>query len=304
MRSHPYPLGFLAALLVLGASASHQSAKVEVPPAFYFPGANSRPTYFTIHNVYEAWATSKGRGVKVGVLDHSFGFRTHPGLYAGGANFQTGEWGEPFDSVSWHGYWMAATLREMAPEVEVYALGTHSSNEGTKVDAMVRAIDWAIEHQLNVLTYSGERFSAAVRPRLDSAVNRALAKGMITTFIHYPHPDNLLPTCLCPRGGDDERDPDVNIFPYDYSVLFTKQYADWMERGSASGYRPFLSISSTSPVTAAFVAILKSARPDLGPTAVKRVLMETSHRTTFEGRMSQRTVDVAAAVRSVTAQPK
>ncbi len=304
MRSHACPLGVFVAAMALGAAACHRSQRVEVPPAFYFPAANSRPTYFTIHNVYDAWVTSKGGGVKVGILDHSFGFRTHPGLYAGGANFQTGRWGAAFDTVSWHGYWMAATLREVAPDVEIYALGTYSSDESSKVDAMVRAIDWAIAHDLNVLTYSGERFSAAVRPRLDSAVARAVAKGIVTTFIHYPYPANLLPTCLCPRNGDDERDPDLNVLHYDYSVLFTKQYADWMDRGAASGYRPFLSISSTSPVTAGFVAILKSARPDLGPAALKRVLMETSHATTFEGRSAPRTVDIAAAVRSVVTSPR
>lgn len=299
MRPMTYPLSVLAVALVFAGASSDEGQKVEVPPAFYFPMANSRPTYFTTHNIYDAWATSKGRGVRVGVLDHSFGYRTHPGLYAGGANFQTGEWGEPFDSVSWHGYWMAATLREVAPEVEIYALGTYSANESSKVDAMVRAIDWAIEHDLHVLTYSGERFSAALRARLDSAVDRAVAKGIVTTFIHYPHPANLLPTCLCPRSGDDERDPDVNILHYDYSVLFTRQYADWMERGAASGYRPFLSISSTSPVTAAFVAILRSVRPDLGPAELKQILMETSKRTTFEGRTSLRTVDMAEAIRRV-----
>lgn len=139
---------------------------------------------------------------------------------------------------------------------------------------------------------------------LDSAVDRALAAGIVTTFIHYPHPGNLLPTWLGPRTGDDERDPDVNILHYDYSVLFTRQYADWMGRGTASGYRPFLSISSTSPVAAAFVAMLLSARPDLRPPDLRRVLMETSQATTFEGRRSQRTVDIAAAIQRVTGPPR
>jgi len=73
------------------------------------------------------------------------------------------------------------------------------------VDAMVRAIDWAIEHELDVLTYSVQRFSAATRPRLDSAVDRALAHGIVTVFIHYPHLGNVLPTWLGPVSGDDER---------------------------------------------------------------------------------------------------
>jgi hypothetical protein len=275
-----------------------QSA-VEAPPVIRFTNANSRQTYFTIHNIWEAWEFSKGAGAKVGILDHSFGYGKHEGLYAGGENFQTDEWGEYFSESSHHGFWMASTLREVAPEVDIYALGTYSSDESAKVNAMVRAIDWAIENDLDVLTYSAARFSAENRPRLDEAVDRALEHGIVFTFIHYPHPGNLLPTWLGPRSGDDEREPDVNILHYDYQLIFTERYLDWLERGKESGYRPYLSISSTSPVTAGFVALLKGVQPDLGPAEIKRILMETSRPLTFEGQRAPRTVDAAAALRSV-----
>jgi len=277
----------------------HAQSPVEAPPIIRFPNANSRQTYFTIHNIWEAWEFSKGAGVKVGILDHSFGFGKHEGLYAGGQNFQTDEWGEYFSESSHHGFFMASTLREVAPEVEIYALGTYSSDEMARVDAMVRAIDWAIEHDLDVITYSARRFSLENRPGLDAAVDRALAHGIVITFIHYPHPGNLFPTWLGPRSGDDEREPDVNILHYDYSLIFTERYLDWQERGKESGYRPYLSISSTSPVTAAFVAMLKSVRPDLTPADIKRILMETARPLTFEGYEAPRAVDAAAALRSL-----
>ena len=293
-------LALLASTPGAASAATQEIPTVEAPAILYFPNANSRPTYFTIHNVHDAWTISKGAGVKVGILDHSFGYDVHPGLYAGGENFQIGGWAESFNNVSHHGFWMASTLREIAPEVEIYALGTYSSDESDKVDAMVRAIDWAIAHDLDVLTYSAARFSPENRKRLDSAVDRALTKGIVITFIHYPHPGNLLPTWLGPRTGDDDREPDVNILQYDYSVVFTKQYADSMRHGTAASYRPFLSISSTSPVTAGFVALLRSVRSDLKPAELKRILMETSQVTIFEEKTSPRTVDIAAALRSVT----
>ena len=290
---------FVSALGAISATAQ-ETPTVDAPPILYFPNANSRPTYFTIHNVHEAWAISKGEGVKVGILDHSFGYDVHKDLYAGGNNFQKGDWGKSFYNESHHGFWMASTLHEIAPDAEIYALGTYSSDESDKVDAMIQAIDWAIVNNLDVLTYSAARFSPDNRVRLDSSVDRALAKGIVTTFIHYPHPGNILPTWLGPMTGDDDREPDLNILHYDYSVVFTKQYADWMQHGTASGYRPFLSLSSTSPVTAGFVALLKSVRPDLKPTELKRILMETSRATIFEGKESPRTVDIAASIRSVT----
>ncbi len=295
-----YTLGLLAAGIAgIGAIGSKRQASAEPPEVLVFPGANSRATYLSIHNVREAWEMARGAGVKVGILDHSFGFSVHPGLYAGGRSFQTDDWAQSFDTVSHHGYWMASTLHELAPEAQIYALGTYSSDEGAKVDAMVRAIDWAIANHLDVLTYSANRFSPAVRPRLDSAVDRALAAGIVTTFIHYPHPGNLLPTWLGPRTGDDEREPDLNILQYDYQVIFPQRYGEWMRRGPASGYVPFLSLSSTSPVAAAFVALVRSARPGLAPAEVKRILRETARPLTFEGRRAERTVDVAAALRSL-----
>ena len=297
-------LSFGIALIICALGANSATAQeiptVDASPILYFPNANSRPTYFTVHNVHEAWVISKGEGIKVGILDHSFGYDVHKDLYTGGKNFQTGDWGESFNNVSHHVFWMASTLHEIAPSVEIYALGTYSSDESDKVDAMIQAINWAIANNIDVLTYSAARISPVNRVRLDSCVDRAIAKGIVTTFIHYPHPGNILPTWLGPMTGDDEREPDVNILHYDYSVVFTKPYVNWMQDGAEAGYRPFLSISSTSPVTAGFVAMLKSVRPDLTPIELKRILMETSRATVFEGKESPRTVDIAAAIRNVT----
>jgi hypothetical protein len=111
-----------------------------------FRGANSHETYFTMHNIRAAHAITKGKGAKIGILDHSFGFDVHPGLYAGGQPFQADDWAQTFHERSHHGYWMALVAHEIAPEAEIYALGTSSSDERVKVDAMVKAIDWAIAH--------------------------------------------------------------------------------------------------------------------------------------------------------------
>ena len=262
-----------------------------------FPGANSRATYFTMHNIREAQAVTKGKGAKIGILDHSFGFEVHPGLYAGGQAFQSDEWAQTFARNSHHGYWMAVVAREIAPEAEIYALGTRSSSESVKVDAMVKAIDWAIEHRLDAITYSDARFSPALRAKLDAAVSRAVAAGIVVCFIHYPHPDNLLPSGLFPRNGDDEREPDVNILHYDYSVVFVNEYQLAIEGKSQRGYTPFLSLSSTSPVTAAIVALLRSVNPKLTPAQCKQILMTTARPVTFEGRQAARAVDAAAAVK-------
>lgn len=289
------PLTMLAGL-VLGL---HPVPAQDPGAPLVFPGANSRETYFTVHNVGAAHEHATGAGVRVGILDHSFAFEAHPELYAGGEEFLEHSSRGPLDGPAHHGYWMALVLREIAPKAEIYALNTSTGDEGEKVDAMVRAIDWAIEHELDALTYSDARFAPEHRGRLDDAVDRALDAGIVTTFIHYPHEGNLLPSGMFGRSGDDEREPDVNILHYDYTVVFPQWYREHQEGKARPGWRPFLSVSSTSPVTAGFVALLLELEPDLTPEDCKEILRSTARPRTFEGAASPRVVDAARAVEMV-----
>lgn len=266
-----------------------------------FPGANSRETYFSMHNLRAAHDLSRGRGVKVGILDHTFGVDVHADLYAGGESFQTGRWASGYRTGSSHGYWMAVVLREIAPEADIYALGTSNfDDEAAKVDAMVRAIDWAIEHDLDALTYSDRTISPELRPRLDEAVSRAHRAGIVTTFIHYPHPGNLLPGWIGPRSGDYEREPDLNIFHFDYTTVSPRRIQRW-ESGDKEriGDHPFLSLSSTSPVTAGMVALLRSLDPSLTHEDCRRLLQEASRPVTYQGMTGARVPDAYLAVRRV-----
>jgi hypothetical protein len=294
MRAFPSLLVVLAVAVLASVGCQRAQGGGAVPFALVFPGANSRPTYFTVHQVAAAQALATGAGVKVGILDHLFGTDLHPELYAGSANFlgSRGEW--KLRSKDEHGYWMALTLREIAPGVEVYALNTASRDEEERATAVAAAIDWAIDHGISVLTYSQPGFSAAGRAIVDPAVERAHAAGIVTTFIHFGHPGNLLPGGLFP-GLEDGREPDIHVLHYDYSVVFAPEYAK-LQRGEKSDYRPFLSISSTSPVLAGVVAMMRERAPDLSPAACRDVLQATARPLELEGRQVSRALDAGAAV--------
>jgi len=289
----------VAALALLALGAGRAARRVEAPEVLVFPGANSRETWFSVHNLNAAHELSRGSGVKVGILDHSFGLDALGDLYAGGENFQTGKWGDAYRVAAHHGSWMARALKEVAPDAEVYALGTYDSDEANRVRAMVQALDWAVSHDLDAVTYSAGAFSKAGREVLDPAVTKAVENGVAVIFIHYPHPLNLFPSGIGPRSGDDERDPDVNIFHYDYSVVFTERYAAVMRGEDADGYRPFLSLSSTAPVTAGMVALMKALDPTLTPADCKRLLQEASHAFTYEGMTGARVPDARRALELV-----
>jgi hypothetical protein len=268
------------------------------------PGANSRETYFTLHHIREAQAISKGKGCKVGVLDHSFGMSLHPDLYAGGKNFVVDS-DEFLTKREWHGYWMAIVLHEIAPEAQIYALNTVSFKAPESGAASIAsAIDWAIQQRLDVLTFSQASIEGEGRKILNAALDRAHKAGIITTFIHTEHPGNIMPSGLWAGfGGDDSREPDINILHYDYTVVPLNEYRK-LRAGEKTWWNPpFQSVSSTSPVLGGVVAMMKAIRRDLTPAQCKLILRETAHPIKFEGDNPPRALDALAAMKRVSELP-
>ena len=170
-----------------------------------FPDANSRMTFFSLHHLHEAQTLSKGKGIKVGILDHSFGLNHHPELYTGGKNFVEGS-EEFLTDREWHGYWMANTLHEVAPDVDIFALNTVPFDKPeTHAEVISKAIDWAISQKIDILTYSQASIKDEYKPILNAALDRAYKAGIITAFIHTGHPGNIMPTGLW-SGKDDGRE--------------------------------------------------------------------------------------------------
>lgn len=250
-----------------------------------FENANSRDTYFTIHNIGQAQNISKGKGIKVGILDHYFGYNSHKELYSDCIDFLNDP--NSLNNISEHGYWMATTLKEIAPECEVYGLNTISNDEDSKVTAIIQAIDWSIENHIDILTYSQPAISEKNRKRFDEAVDKAVKNNIVTTFIHYDNPNNLWPDRMVSDDNLEKgtREPDLNILHYDYNSLLLASYNKYEK--SKDGIRtgentPYFSLSSTSVVTGGFVALLKSVKNTLPPTEYKDILRKTSSKIIFK----------------------
>lgn len=267
-----------------------------------YENANSRPTYFTVHNVLRAQEITKGKGIKVGIIDSHFAYERHPDLYSGGKFFAGDR--KDYNSYEYHGYWMATTLREIAPEVEIYALGVSFKTEEEKIAGMVEAIDWAIEQGMDVLTYSSGAFSEESRPKIDKAVERALQNNIVTTFIHYRYDGNLFPDGLVRKNEEYSREPDINILHYDYNVIIVPQDQKYLQASTVERWslmEPGTSWSSTSPVTAGFVALLKSIDNTLAPEDYKDILISTSRETIVGEDIIPRVADIYEAVKYISA---
>lgn len=94
----------------------------------------------------------------------------------------------------------------------------------------------------------------------------------------------------------------MNIYHYDYNTLFLDKYCKYINRNKEDPilYIPFLSISSTSPVSAGFVALLKSINNNLTPIDYKNILMETSKEMIYKGEECPRVVDIYEAVKLIS----
>lgn len=258
-----------------------------------FNDANSRDTYFTVHNIKKAHKISKGKGVKVGVIDWCFAYESKKTLYSGYANISGDE--QYLYKSGGHGLAMATTLREIAPECDIYAINAtlyDDNGEVNRIGYFEKAIDWAIDNHIDVLTYSNAAFFEDDRIRANNAVEKAVKNGIITTFIHNDSDYNIWPYGCLKFGNDQKfsRTPDVNIYHFDYNTLFLPLYERYIaviesgEKIRSGDDLPYFSFSSMSVVLAGFIAILKNIRPSLTSKECKQILTATSYEITTKGQ--------------------
>lgn len=265
--------------------------------SIHFSDANTRETYNTVHRLKEAHQLRTGKGIKVGILDWGFAYDDYPDLYAGGVDLMELSYHvSNYHHAAEHGLWMAETLREVAPDAQIYAIGTYDRDEKTRVGLLIKGIDWAIENGINILTLSHRPIEEAFRPEFDKAVAKAVDKGIVTTFIHYDSPLNILPFPI-DSCGEYNRQPDINILQHDFNTILLDNYRKYLEKKDYS-YKDYVyySISSTSPVTAGIVALMMETDSSLTPAQYKQILIDSSRPFTYEGKTSPHVADALSAI--------
>jgi len=294
MRTAAVLFFFLGLALPTAGSAAAQTQAAT-------PNPGSGDTYFTIHNIPPAHEITLGAGTKVGILDRSFGMDSHPELYAGGSDFPLDSAPTGAEGETHHGFWMALTLTEIAPKAEIFALKIPAGDEMARVEAITKALAWAVEHELDVVTYCHGAFSEAARERLDPVVERTVKAGVVVVFVDYDHPLNLLPGGFGPHPESGLRDADLNIFSHDCTALIGDQIVSLVDPDDdgIQRNRPFLSRTSTGTVTAGFVALVRSLDPGASPAEIKGILKDTSRPLSYRGQLAARVPDAFLAVTNV-----
>ena len=273
--------------------------------------ANSRETYFTLHNVKTAHALVSGKGVKVGVIDWLFAYSENKTLYSGCADIAN----KPYAlNQSGHGYWMANTLREIAPECEIFAINAvEYGDNADRIGLLEQAIEWATQNGIDILTYSHPAFTGDEKCRADILIGKAAQAGIATTFIHCDSPKNIWPYGCFPfkQSNNFNRTPDVNILHFDYNILRVDEYERYKsiiaagQRVQSGDDVPFFSFSSMSPVLGGFIALMKEIKRDLTADECRKILRETSYSVKVQGanwydiNPCENVVDIGKAVAAI-----
>jgi subtilisin family serine protease len=145
----------------------------------------------------DADTVALGQVVRVAVIDSGV-FPDHPhvmGVDGGVAITPSGEDADYIDRIG-HGTAVAGAIREKAPHASLIAVKVFDRALAGSVSTLVRAIDWAVEHDCHVINMSLGTSRAEHHTRLRPVVDRALERGVIVVAAREDGGQQFLPGSL------------------------------------------------------------------------------------------------------------
>jgi subtilisin family serine protease len=140
-----------------------------------------------------------GRGVKVGIIDSGVNpAHPHVGGVAGGTCISSSEADSSNDYLDYigHGTAVAGAIREKASDAQLYAVKVFDRALTTNIDAIIKAIDWCIEKEIDVINLSLGTVNVEHREKIETAVARAAEKGTVLVAARDISGQPSLPGCL------------------------------------------------------------------------------------------------------------
>lgn len=129
----------------------------------------------------EAFRGRTGRGVRVAVIDSGV-HASHPhiGGVAGGVTIGPDLREEDsYVDVLGHGTAVMAAIKEKAPAAEYFAVRVFQSSLRTSVEVLLRAIEWSMEHRIDVVNLSLGTANPRHAERFLPLIDRAGESGMV-----------------------------------------------------------------------------------------------------------------------------
>ncbi len=139
-----------------------------------------------------------GRGVKVALIDSGINaHHSHVGWVAGGVTVRLDPEGRPafedgYPDRLGHGTAAAGIIRLRAPEAQLYAVKIFEARLTARIEAVVAALEWSIDHGMKVVNLSLGTENQAHKPLVEEVCQKAADRRMIIVAsgeegrLHYP----------------------------------------------------------------------------------------------------------------------
>jgi subtilisin family serine protease len=139
-----------------------------------------------------------GRGLRVAVIDSGV-HAAHPHIagVAGGVTIGPDQMEEDsYVDILGHGTAVMAAIKEKAPAAEYFAVRVFQSSLRTSVEVLVRAIEWCVDHRMDVINLSLGTANPNHADRFASVVSLARERGAVLVSARDVNGIPALPGCL------------------------------------------------------------------------------------------------------------
>ncbi len=145
--------------------------------------------------------TTTGQGVRIAVIDSGVHpGHPHIGRVAGGvavaADGEILDGEEAYRDRLGHGTAVMAAIQEKAPGADYFAVRVFHGALRTTAATLVRAIDWCIVQEMDVVNLSLGAVNDAHRPAFADVADRAMAAGAILVAAREANGEPCYPGCL------------------------------------------------------------------------------------------------------------
>src|SRR5579871_816499 len=140
-----------------------------------------------------------GKGVRIAVIDSGVHAR-HPHIAGVAGGVAVGIEGEieegNYTDLLGHGTAVMAAIQEKAPEAEYFAVRLFQSTLRTTADRVIRALEWAIEQNVDIINLSLGTRNAAHAERFSATAEEAARHGILLVSARDSGGEPCWPGCL------------------------------------------------------------------------------------------------------------
>ncbi len=135
--------------------------------------------------------------VRIGMIDTGVNAaHPHVGNIAGDVTIRSEGETSGYQDQLGHGTAIAALLHQQAPEAQLIAVKVFDRTLATNLDTVIRAIDWCLQNEIDIINLSLGTANPAHRSGFEDAVSHIRANGKAIVSAHDVNGALALPGCL------------------------------------------------------------------------------------------------------------